>query len=140
VNCAGYLLAFRVLTPAPVRSRSLVAGAVIGGTGWTVLQALGGFIVRHYLKNDSEIYGTFGVVLGLLAWIYLGVQLTVYSAEVNVVINRRLWPRSIVQPPLTRADRQSLASQAEQNQRRPDQRVEVSFGAGSPAGGGCPPP
>jgi YihY family inner membrane protein len=131
VNCAGYFAAFRVLTPARVKSPSLVAGAIVGGIGWTVLQSLGGFVVSHYLKNDSQIYGTFGIVLGLLAWIYLGMELTVYSAEINVVIDRRLWPRSIVQPPLTVADRRSLASQAEQNQRRPEERIEVSFGPGS---------
>jgi len=28
----------------------------------------------------------------------------VYAAETNVVLARRLWPRSIVQPPLTQAD------------------------------------
>jgi hypothetical protein len=36
-------------------------------------------------------------------------------------------PRSIVQPPLTAADRAVLAAQALQNQRRDDQRVHVSW-------------
>jgi hypothetical protein len=43
------------------------------------------------------------------------------------VLSRRLWPRSIVQPPLTEADRASMALQALQNQRRPEQHVEVTF-------------
>jgi hypothetical protein len=51
----------------------------------------------------------------------------VYSAEINVVLARRLWPRSIVQPPLTEADRASMALQALQNQRRPEQHVKVTF-------------
>ena len=50
-----------------------------------------------------------------------------YCAEINVVLARRLWPRSIVQPPLTEADRASMALQALQNQRRPEQHVEVTF-------------
>ena len=54
-------------------------------------------------------------------------QVTVYAAEVNVVLSRHLWPRSIVQPPLTEADRSSMALQALQNQRRPEQQVTVSF-------------
>jgi hypothetical protein len=33
----------------------------------------------------------------------------------------------MVQPPLTDADRRSLAAQATQNRRRPEQRIEVSF-------------
>jgi hypothetical protein len=55
------------------------------------------------------------------------VQLSVYAAELNPVLAHRLWPRAIVQPPLTSADQRSLALQAEQNQRRPEQRVEVGF-------------
>jgi YihY family inner membrane protein len=127
VNFGEYLFAFRVLTPRSVPMRSLVPGAALAGTGWTILQTFGGFVVGHYLKNDSAVYGLFGIVLGLLAWVYLIVELTVYAAELNVVLSRRLWPRAIVQPPLTEADRRSMAAQAEQNQRRPEQRVHVSF-------------
>jgi hypothetical protein len=80
----------------------------------------------HFLKSASA-YGVFATVLGLLAWIYLAVEITVYAAEINVVLDRRLWPRSIVQPPLTEADRHSIALQALQNQRRPEEQVEVTF-------------
>ncbi|MHB1988501.1 MAG: YihY/virulence factor BrkB family protein [Acidimicrobiales bacterium] len=127
VNCTQYLLAFRVLTPKKVGTKALVPGAVFGGVGWTILQGAGTYLVGHTLKGDSATYGTFAAVLGLLAWIYLGARLTIYAAELNVVLERRLWPRSIVQPPLTPADRRSLAAQAEQNRRRPEQHVEVSF-------------
>jgi hypothetical protein len=44
-----------------------------------------------------------------------------------VVLARRLWPRAIVQPPLTESDRASMALQALQNQRRPEQQVTVTF-------------
>jgi hypothetical protein len=49
------------------------------------------------------------------------------GAEVNVVPARRLWPRSLVQPPLTPADREVLASFAKQEERRPEQEVSVVF-------------
>jgi YihY family inner membrane protein len=127
VNFGLYLFAFDVLTPAKIRLRQLAPGAAVAGVGWTILQALGGFVVGHYLKNDSSVYGLFAIVLGLFAWIYLITELTVYAAELNVVLARHLWPRSIVQPPLTEADRRSIAAQAVQNIRRPEQRVEVSF-------------
>jgi YihY family inner membrane protein len=125
-NIGMYIGAFRVLTPKGVPIHALIPGAVTGGICWTILQVLGSWLVHHFLHSDS-IYGVFGTVLGLLAWIYLGVQVTVYSAEINVVLSRRLWPRSIVQPPLTEADRASMALQALQNQRRPEQHVEVTF-------------
>jgi hypothetical protein len=103
-----------------------VPGAIVGGIAWTLLQILGTYLVHHFLHSDSA-YGIFATVLGLLAWIYLAVEITVYSAEVNVVVARRLWPRSMLQPPLTEADRASMALQALQNQRRAEQLVKVTF-------------
>jgi YihY family inner membrane protein len=137
-NAGMYLGAFRALTPKGVPTRKLLPGAITGGICWTVLQVLGTYLVHHFLHSDS-VYGVFGTVLGLLAWIALAVQLTVYCAEINVVLARRLWPRSIVQPPLTEADRASMALQALQNQRRPEQHIEVTFddrrpGTEGPAG------
>jgi YihY family inner membrane protein len=139
-NIGMYFIGFRVLTPKGVPARKLVPGAVAGGVAWTVLQAIGAYLVHHFLRSAS-VYGVFATVLGLLARIYLGVEITVYAAETNVVLARRLWPRSIVQPPLTQADRAVLAAQALQNQRRGDQHVEVSYDdrpAGAAASGQAP--
>ena len=127
VNVATYFGAFRVLTPKVVHSRQFVPGAILGGVLWTVLQAIGGYLIGHDLKNDSVTYGVFAAVLGLVAWIYLGSEVMIYAAELNTVLARRLWPRGMVQPPLTHADQQSLALQATQNQRRPEQEVSVRF-------------
>jgi YihY family inner membrane protein len=126
VNVGIYFAAFRVLTPKGIPSGKLLPGAIVGGAAWTLVQALGSYLVHHYLSGDS-VYGVFATVLGLIAWIYLGVQITVYSAEINVVLARRLWPRALMQPPLTEADRAALALQALQNQRRPEQHVDVSY-------------
>jgi hypothetical protein len=104
--------------------------------GWTVLQVIGTFLVHHYL-HTSSVYGVFATVLGLVAWIYLAAEITVYCAEVNVVLARRLWPRAILQPPLTEADRASLALQALGSQRREEQQVRVTFGDREP---GAPEP
>ena len=125
-NVGMYIGAFRALTPKGVPTRRLLPGAITGGILWTVLQVLGTWLVHHFLHSNS-VYGVFATVLGLLAWIYLAVEITVYCAEINVVLARRLWPRSIVQPPLTEADRASMALQALQNQRRPEQHIEVTF-------------
>ncbi len=127
VNVGQYFLAFRVLTPKVVETRNLWPGAVLGGVVWTVLQAVGGYFVGHQLKHTSEVYGTFAVVLGLLAWVYLGVEISIYAAETNTVLAGRLWPRALVPPPLTEADRRSLAAQVTEQQRRPEQRIGVSF-------------
>jgi YihY family inner membrane protein len=99
-NVVLYIAAFRVLTPKPVETRDLVLGAVVAGVLWTVLQTVGSYLIEHQLRHSSEVYGFFAIVLGLLAWLYLGAQVLVYSAEVSVVRARRLWPRSLVPPPV----------------------------------------
>jgi uncharacterized BrkB/YihY/UPF0761 family membrane protein len=126
-NGLMFLLVFRVLTPKGVPTSNLVWGAAAGGVAWTVMQALGNFLVGHYLRNDRSVYGVFATVLGLVVWVYFLVQITVYAAEINVVLTRRLWPRAIVQPPLTEADRAVMAAQALQNQRREEQQVKVTY-------------
>jgi uncharacterized BrkB/YihY/UPF0761 family membrane protein len=114
-----YSGAFRVLTPKVVQAGKLLPGAVGGGAAWTALQTPGTYLVDHLLHTDS-VYGVFATVL---AWIYLAAEIAVYAAETNVALARQPWPRSIVQPTLTPADRAVLAGQALQNQRRDDQQV-----------------
>ena len=127
VNAVMYLLAFRILTPKQISFREFRAGAVVGGIAWTIFQAAGGYLVGHQLKTSSQVYGFFGVVLGLLAFIYMAAQLSLYAAEVNVVRSRRLWPRGLVQPPLTDADRETMAALAKKETRIPEQDVDVDF-------------
>lgn len=127
INVGLFLVAFRLMTHRSVATRDLVPGAAVAGVVWSALQAFGGYLVGHQLRHASQVYGFFGVVLGLLSWLFLAAQVTVYGAELNVVRARRLWPRSIVQPPLTDADKRTLADIALQGERRPEQTVEVSF-------------
>jgi YihY family inner membrane protein len=127
LNVGLFLLGFRVLTPRQIPLRRLVAGAVVAGIGWQGLLAAGGYLVGHNLKHATEVYGFFATVLGLLSWLFLGSELTLYAAEVNVVLTRRLWPRSILQPPLTGPDQRALVDLAKQEERRPEQSIEVTF-------------
>jgi uncharacterized BrkB/YihY/UPF0761 family membrane protein len=124
LNFVLFMLAFRILTAADVSWADVRPGAIMGAVAWTVLQTVGGYYVGHQLKGAGSTYGTFAVVIGVLAWIYLGAQITLYAAEINVVKVERLWPRSIVQPPLTQADRRVLDRLAKVEERRREQTVE----------------
>lgn len=99
VAIALFLVAYRLLPAVPLAWRWLWPGAVLAGTAWVVLQALGAAIVDRQLRGASQVYGVFGLVLGLLSWLYLQAQVTVLAAEVNVVRARRLWPRSLRDEP-----------------------------------------
>jgi len=127
VNVGMYVLGYRVLTPAEVPTKDLIPGAILAGLLWTVLQSAGALVVKHFFLHSQSLYHIFGIVLTLVAWIYLVVVITLYCAEVNAVRARKLYPRSLVQPPLTEADRTALALQPLQNQRRPEQEISVSF-------------
>jgi YihY family inner membrane protein len=127
VNLALFLIAFRLLTAADLQWREVLPGAIVAAVLWQLLQHLGGYYVDHTLKRTGPLYGIFAVVLGLLAWLYLGAQLTIISAEINVVKQRRLWPRSFFSDPLLDADRRALTASAETEERVPHENVEVSF-------------
>jgi inner membrane protein YhjD len=127
INAVVFFVGYRLLTPKVIETRSLVPGALLAAAGWSLIQALGGYLVAHQLRQTSEVYGFFAIVLGLVAFLSLGANLTIYAAEVNVVRARRLWPRSIVQPPLTDPDRAALREMAQREERRPEERIDVRF-------------
>ena len=130
MNVGVFVAAFRLLTPKQIELHELVPGAVLAGVAFTALQIGGTYLITHQLQQTSQVYGFFAIVLGLLWWLFLSAQVTLYAAELNVVRARRLWPRSIVQPPLTGPDREVLRGMVEQEIRRPEQRVEVGFDDG----------
>ncbi|MGO9488433.1 MAG: YihY/virulence factor BrkB family protein [Solirubrobacteraceae bacterium] len=127
LNLALFMIAFKLLTAAQPTWRELLPGVIAAAIGFQLLQHLGGYYIDHTLKRTGPLYGVFALVLGLLAWIYLGAQLTVFSAEINVVRARRLWPRSFFSEPLLEADRRALTSSAEIEERVEQENVEVSF-------------
>lgn len=127
INTGVFLVAFRVATASEVATRDFVRSAFIAALVWQVLLGLGGLIVSHYLKNASQVYGTFGTVIGLLAWFSLQAQATLYAVEIDVVRSRKLWPRSLSVPPLTPADREALSSYIEAQVRVEQQDVYVTF-------------
>jgi YihY family inner membrane protein len=127
LNLALFMTAFKLLTAVEVPWRDLLPGVLVAAVCWQLLQHLGGFYVDHELKHTGPLYGVFALVLGLLAWLYLGAQLTIFAAEINVVRVHRLWPRSFFSDPLLDADKRALTSSAEVEERIDEENVEVSF-------------
>jgi membrane protein len=126
-NLALFMTAFKLLTAVEVSWRDLLPGVVVAAVFWQLLQHLGGYYIDHELKHTGPLYGVFALVLGLLAWLYLGAQLTMFAAEINVVRVRRLWPRSFFSDPLLDADRRAMTSSAEVEERVHEENVEVTF-------------
>jgi YihY family inner membrane protein len=95
-NVGVFWLAFRLATVRRVPWTSLRVGAMLAAAVWQVLQVVGGYVVTHELHRASALYGTFGVVLGLVGWLYLQATVTLYCAEVDAVLVTRQWPRSLL--------------------------------------------
>ena len=131
-NSGLFVLAFRTLTARDVSVRDVLPGAVMAAIGWQVLQSVGTIYVDYQLRGSSQVYGLFGIVLGLLAWIYLEALIIVLAAEVNVVLVRQLWPRALLAPvkedvDLTHADRRSYESYVNAQQFREAEKITVEF-------------
>ncbi|HUZ25034.1 MAG TPA: YihY/virulence factor BrkB family protein [Streptosporangiaceae bacterium] len=126
LNVGLFWLGFRLATAREVPARDLRLSAILAAIAWQILQLIGGYFVGHQLASNSA-YGVFGVVLGLLAWFYLQAQLTLYAVELNVVRVLRLWPRSLVPPPLTEADKRAYEIYALAEQRRTDVDIDVDI-------------
>lgn len=126
-NLVLFTSAFKLLTAISLSWRDVLPGAAVASALWTLLQYFGGVYVSHELRHTGPLYGSFALVLGLLAWLYLGAQLTLFSAEVNVVLARRLWPRSLFAPGLLEADRRATRESVRAQNRNAGERIEVHF-------------
>jgi YihY family inner membrane protein len=138
VNTGLVLFVYCVLTVETPSPRQLLPGAVTASVLWQLLQSVGTYLVAHQLRGATATYGLFGIVLGLLTWLYLAALILVIGAEINVVRARSLYPRSLLapdpdDPAITAADREAYASYAETERQKNYQTVETDFHPPTPA-------
>jgi membrane protein len=145
INVGVFLVVYQVLTARRLGWRNVAVGAVIAAILWELLQLLGTYYFGTYVMRSSDVYGVFGVILGLVVWIYLQALVVVLAAEINVVRHRRLYPRSLLTPftddvDLTTADVRAYTGYVRSERYKGFERVEASFrkdgepGAGSAEG------
>jgi uncharacterized BrkB/YihY/UPF0761 family membrane protein len=128
INTALYFAAFTLLTAKAIGPRGLLPGAILGAVAFTALITVGTGLMTHQLKNASATYGAFGSVIGIVALLLLLAKLSMYAAELNPVLSRRLYPRALPLGEPTDADLQVLTSLVHAEQRRDDQVIGVGFG------------
>ena len=127
VNFVIFLAAFRFLTAATVPTRCLWIGVVFASAFWEILQLVGGIYIGHVYRHFSSTYSQFALVIALIVWLHLGAQLTLYAAEINVVLSRKLYPRSLLGPPEAPADEETLRALAKVEERHETEQVDVHF-------------
>jgi YihY family inner membrane protein len=104
LNTGLFTYLFRRLTIRSLGWREVIVGAAIAAIAWFVLQKIGFSLVNREVRGATRTYGTFAVVIGLLFWFYLLSQITLYCAELNIMLTERLWPRSLSSLIEARAD------------------------------------
>jgi uncharacterized BrkB/YihY/UPF0761 family membrane protein len=96
LNVGLFLVTFKVLCSEDLSWHSLLPGTLLAAVLWEILQLVGGAYIDHISKGrNSTAYGTFAVVLGLLAWLRIGAQILMYCAELNTVLADKLWPKPL---------------------------------------------
>ncbi len=132
LNVTMFMAAFKVLTARRLTIRQIRPGAIAAAVTWQALQWTFALLLGHKLKGATATYGLFAIVLGLLAWIYLGAVTVVICAEFNAVRAGRLWPRSLLTPftdkaGLTPADERAYISYAKTEQHKTFENIDVTF-------------
>lgn len=134
VTLVGILLTvvFRLAAARRHHLGRAAPGAVTVAVLWLVLQEVGQYYTTQILAGTEGMDAAFGVVLGLIGIIYVASFIGVIGIEVNVVLARRLWPRSlrtlfVDRPELTDADRRAYASYAQAQRHKTSEQVQVAF-------------
>ncbi len=131
VACVLALL-LRLAAARSDRNRTAFPGALLTAALWHGLQFVGAAYVTQVLAKASTLNQTFGLVLGLMALIFLVSVTGMLGIELNVVLGRRLWPRSLLTPftdavVLTDADRRAYRDYAKAQRHKGFQQVSVEF-------------
>jgi uncharacterized BrkB/YihY/UPF0761 family membrane protein len=126
-------LIFRFTTTAHRHSLVRAApGAFATAVMWQLLQYAGTVYVDRVIKEAGGMNKTFALVLGLIGLIYVASVMGVLGIEVNVVLGRRLWPRSLASlfkdnTDLTEADLRAYAGYVKAQQHKSIGSVDVTF-------------
>jgi membrane protein len=108
-----FVAAFRLLTAKDVGIRDVLPGAILSGLVFWILQEISSFIISNRLNSAQSTYGNFATVIVMLWWFYLQAQVTLFGAQLNVVLKERLHPRSLGGSE-TEADHRALEAYAEE--------------------------
>jgi YihY family inner membrane protein len=97
LNTALFVYVFRWLTVRELSIRDVLPGAAFAAVVLALLQSFATAFITHKLQHTKATYGDFGTVIVLLSWFYLQSQVLLLAAQLNVVKQDRLWPRSLTE-------------------------------------------
>jgi membrane protein len=107
-------------------------GAFTVAVLWQGLQYVGTWYATTVITSSKGMNQTFALVLGLIGLIYIAAIIGVLGIEINVVLARKLWPRSLMtlftdNVDLTDADRRTYAGLVHMNVLKGFESASVRF-------------
>lgn len=124
---ASFAAMFRSLSPQGLGWRALLPGLLLSTAAWLTLQAIGSKLVAQQIGNQNSATGVFTSGLVLISWLALMAKLVIVGNELNAVLCRGWWPRSIASPGESISDRRTLRAHAQVEERVDSERVVVMF-------------
>lgn len=132
ISALLFIAIFRFGTVEKVSTRQMLPGALLAAVLWQLLQAGGASIVQLVVGRAGATESVFGIVLGLIMWLYIASMGLVLCIELNVVLSRRLYPRALLTPmtdhvDLTIADQVAYTHLVQTQSLKGFQNVDVTF-------------
>ena len=85
VNVVLFLWTFSALGRLPVGWRAQLPGALVCAVGFEILKLIGAVYIPRLVANSSQLYGSLGIVVAIIAWLAFFGRLLVYGSVVNVI-------------------------------------------------------
>jgi YihY family inner membrane protein len=125
---------FRLVSAGHATTRGVLPGALAASVMWQGLQLAGNSFVTNVIASakGNDMNQTFALVLGLVAFLFLAGILTVLGLEINVVLQRKLYPRALLTPftdnvSPTEADLKAYTGYAKSQRHKGFQSIESTF-------------
>lgn len=127
-----FLLLMKMTTARGEGWGRLAPGALFVTVVWQIFMAGASYFTAIFGARSSDTYGTYGSILTILVACYIMAVAFVVGCEINVVLHRHLYPRSLMTQftddvDLTLADQQAYAMQSQMQRFKNYQSIDVLF-------------
>lgn len=83
------LLMYYQLPGRKGKVRHEIMGASLAALGWMLMTKLFSFYIQH-ISSVSKMYGSLTSIILIIIWLYIGMQIVLYGAEINNFYQRYL--------------------------------------------------
>jgi membrane protein len=92
-------------------------GAVLASVAW-MLMTRGFSVYIKYSADNSKMYGSMTSIVLIIIWLYIGMQIVLYGAEINYYLSDLIWKyreKHRLKKKAEREEKQKLKKQQEEN-------------------------